>query len=76
MRESLEMLQFITLSLTGLAAIEARVNFTDGYCSDFNKTPPPESEQPGLAFHQWCQKQGFDCKGCITLNLMVLRGMI
>ena len=47
MRESLEMLQFIALSLTGLAAIEARVNFTDGYCSDFNKTPLPESEQPG-----------------------------
>lgn len=47
MRESLEMLQFIALSLTGLAAIEARVNFTDAYCSDFNKTPPPESEQPG-----------------------------
>ena len=47
MRESLEMLQFIALSLTGLAAIEARVNFTDAYCSDFNKTPPPESEQLG-----------------------------
>ena len=47
MRESLEMLQFIALSLTGLAAIEARVNFTDGYCGDFNQIPSPGSEQPG-----------------------------
>ena len=47
MHELLEMLQFIALSLTGLAAIAALVYFAGGYYRDFSQTPSPKPEQPG-----------------------------